>query len=88
MNAIGWLYIIKLGFKICSTNVDVSKIDSLIFKILYMVLASFQVDNKLEKAWFFQKIFLMTNFDINDIFEIFFFTLSYAKMLFVRKKLI
>lgn len=43
----------KLDLKICCINVKTQKIDGSTFKILKIVLASFQVENKLEKAWFF-----------------------------------
>ena len=43
-------YALKLGLKICYTNVKIQKIDSSILKIFKMILASFQVKDKLEKA--------------------------------------
>ena len=46
-------YASKLGLKVYSSNVIVQKIDSLTFKIFEIVLASFQIKNKLEKVRFF-----------------------------------
>lgn len=43
----------KLGLKVYSTNVGAQKIDSSIFKTFGMVLTSFQVEDKLERARFF-----------------------------------
>ena len=46
------IYIWKLGLKIYSINIGMQKIDSYTFKTFEIVLTSFQVNNKLEKAWF------------------------------------
>lgn len=47
VNAITPAYASKLGFKIRRTNVRAQKINGFIFKIFEMVLARFQVENKL-----------------------------------------
>ena len=46
-------YILKLGLKIRLINVKAQKIDDFILEMFEIVLASFQVKNKLEKVWFF-----------------------------------
>lgn len=43
-------YILKLGFLARYTNVKVLNIDSSIFKLFKIVLASFQVEDKFGKA--------------------------------------
>ena len=43
-------YILKLGLKVCPTNVKVQKINNSTFKKFEIVIASFQVKNKLKKA--------------------------------------
>lgn len=53
INAITPAYITKLGFKVRSTNIEAQKIDHSSFKTLQMVLASFQVEKKLRRVWFF-----------------------------------
>lgn len=53
VNAIMPMYILKLGIKICPTNVGAQNINSSTFKIFGMVLASFQIKNKLNRACFF-----------------------------------
>ena len=53
VNTITLGYALKLGLKVFFTNVGVQKIDGFIFKIFKIVLASFQVKNKLESARFF-----------------------------------
>ena len=50
-------YILKLGLKVCSINVKVQKIDGFTLKMFEIVLASFQIEDKLGKARFFQKTF-------------------------------
>ena len=47
----------KLGLKVYFTNVRAQKIDGSIFKTFGIVLASFQVKDKLKKARFFQETF-------------------------------
>lgn len=65
VNAITWSYATMLGLKIHST-----------FKTFGIVLATFQVENKLKKARFFLETFLKANTHVNIILEMPFFTLS------------
>ena len=46
-------YTSKLGLKVCFTNVGMQRIDSSTLKTFEIVLASLNVKNKLERAWFF-----------------------------------
>ena len=46
-------YASKLGLKVRPTDIGVKKIDGSIFKTFGMVLASFQVEDKLGRPWFF-----------------------------------
>lgn len=46
------------------------------FWTLSIILASFQVDNNLKKAYFFYKTFLLTTTSMEVILSIFFLTLS------------
>ena len=78
-------YVLKPKLKICSTDVEVQKIDSSTLKMFEMVLASFQLEDKLRKVWFFQEIFLLTDLSIEIILEIFFLTFS-NKNVFLQKK--
>ena len=52
-----------------------------------MVSASFQINDKLEKVWFFQKTFLLTDFNLKVVLEIFFLTFNNTNILFVEQKL-
>ena len=52
-----------------------------------MVLASFQVEDKLESARFFQETFLLANISAEVVLDMLFLTLSNADIQFVEKKL-
>ena len=52
-----------------------------------MVLASFQIGNKLERSRFFQETFLLTNINMEVVLSIAFLILSNADVQFVEKKL-
>lgn len=78
INVITSGYASKLGLKICHTNIKVQKIDGLIFKTFEMILASFQVENKLKKACFFEETFLLADISIEVVLEMFFLTFSNA----------
>lgn len=43
------------------------------FKI---VLTNFQIENKFERAWFFYETFLLTDINMEIVFEILFLTLN------------
>lgn len=53
VNAITLGYFLKLGLKIYHIDVKAQKIDSFILKTFEIILASFQVEDKFEKARFF-----------------------------------
>lgn len=53
VNAMTPIYASKLGLKVYSINIEAQKIDGSTFKIFGMVLASFQVEDKLERVRFF-----------------------------------
>ena len=50
-----------------------------------IVFASFQVENKLEKAWFFQEIFLLANLNMEIVLKIRYLIFSNANMSFLEK---
>lgn len=51
-----------------------------------MVLASLQVEDKLERAWFFYKSFLLLNISVKVILEIFFLIFSNIIIWFNKKE--
>ena len=75
-------YASKLGLKICSTKVWAQKIDCSIIKMFEIILTSFQIEDKIENNQFFQKTFLLANFSIKMILEIFFLTLNNSNFKF------
>ena len=80
-------YVSKLGLKVRPTNVGAQKIDGFILETFEMVLASFQVKDMLERAWFFQEIFLLADFSIKIVLRMPFLNLSNANIKFAQKKL-
>ena len=53
VNAIAPAYIAKLGLKVCSTNVGAQKIDGSSLQTFGIVIAGFQVEDKLGRTRFF-----------------------------------
>ena len=69
-------YDLKLELKIHLTNIEAQKIDNSTLKIFGLVLASFQVEDKFKRVQFFQKTFLLTDFNIEMVLKILFLILS------------
>lgn len=69
-------YFLKQGPKVYFTNIRIDKIDGSTLKMFQIVLASFQTDDKLEKALFFKETFLLPDFSIEMILKMFFLILS------------
>ena len=69
-------YILKLGLKSYFTNFGAQKIDGSIVKTFKMVLPSFQIQDKLKRAQFFQKTSLLTNFSIEVVLKMLFLIFS------------
>lgn len=61
VNAITPTYASKLGLRVCHTDVGAHKIDGSTFETFGMVLANFQVEDKLGRARFFQEMFLLAD---------------------------
>ena len=80
-------YAAKLGLKARLTNVWAQKIDSSTFKTFGMVLASFQVEDTLERARFFPETFLLADLSIEVVLGMPFLTLNNANIKFAQKKL-
>ena len=77
----------KLGLKVRLTNVRAQKIDGFTLETFEMVLASFQMKNKLGRPRFFQKTFLLANLSVKLVLRIPFLSLSNANIQFAQKKL-
>ena len=52
-----------------------------------MILASFEVEDKLRKAWFFQETFLLADISMEVVLGMPFLTFSNADIQFAEKKL-
>ena len=81
-------YILRLGLQVYRTNIGAQKIDGFTHKTFGMVLASFQVEDKLGRTWFFQETFLLADISTEIILSMLFLTLSNADVQFVEKELI
>ena len=87
VNAMTPEYASKLSLKVCPTNIKAQKIDNSIIETFQIILASFQVDDTLEKARFFQEMFLLTDLSIEIVLGILFLTFSNTNIKFIYKKL-
>ena len=75
-------YARKLGLKIQKTNVGAQKIDGSALETFGMVIANFQVEDKISKPRFFQETFLVANIKFEMILRMLFFKISNADMSF------
>ena len=87
VNAMTPAYASTLGFQVQRTNIRAQKIDGFTLKTFGIVLASFQVEDKLGRARFFQKTFLLANINTEVVLDMSFLTLSNADIQFVEKEL-
>ena len=71
-------YISRLGLQVHRTNVGAQKIDGSTLQIFGMVLANFQVEDKLERTQFFKETFLLADISVEIVLGIHFLTLSNA----------
>ena len=78
VNAMSPAYTSKLGLKVHHTNIGAQKIDGSTLETFGMVLASFQVEDKLERAWFFQETFLLADISAEVVLGMPFLTFSNA----------
>lgn len=81
-------YASKLTFWVRHTNVKAQKINGSILETFKIVFASLHIKNKLEKACFFQKTFLLADFSVDVVLGIFFLIFSNENIQFAMKKLI
>ena len=77
----------RLGLRVHCTNVGTQKIDGSTLKIFGMVLASFQVEDKLGRAQFFQETFFLADISAEVVLGMPFLTFSNAEVQFVEKEL-
>lgn len=87
VNAMILAYTNKLGLKIYSTIVGAQKKDGSLFQTFKIILASFHIVDKLERAQFFEKNFLLANTNVEVVLSMLFLTLSNSDIQFTEKKL-
>ena len=78
MNDMISAYAAVLGFEICSISIRAQKIDWSSLKIFGMVIASFQLKNKLGRDWFFWETFPLANINMKVILVMLFLTFGNA----------
>ena len=88
VNAISSAYAQKLGLQIRTTNVGAQKIDGSTLETFGMAIASFQVEDKLGRARFFQETFLVAYTSMEVILGMLFLTLSNVDIRFAKKELV
>lgn len=69
-------YTLKLILKFCFINIGAQKIDGSTFETFRIVLTSFQIENKLERARFLQKTLLLADITVEMVLEMFFLIFS------------
>lgn len=86
-NAISPAYVKKLDLRMQKTNVGVQKIDGSSLNTFGMVIAGFQIQDKLERARFFQEIFLVADTRIDVVVGMRFLIFSNANIWFAKGEL-
>lgn len=87
VNVMTSAYTLKLDLRVCQTNVGAQKINDSTLKTFEIVLASFQVEDKLGRARFFQETFLLVDISVEVILGMPFLTFSNADIQFLKKEL-
>ena len=87
VNAMTPAYAKKLGLRVRKTNVGAQKIDGSTLETYGMVIAGFQVEDKLGRARFFQETFLVADTSVEVVFGMPFLTLSKVKVHFAELEL-
>lgn len=88
VNSIIAAFVAILSLKVWPTNIKIQKINNSILEIFEMILVSFEVENKLRKARFFQETFFTANTSILIIMNMSFLTFSNANVLFTEREFI
>ena len=82
VNAMTPAYASKLGLRVRHTDVEAQKIDGSILQTFGMVLANFQVKDKLRRTRFFQETFLLADIIAEVVLDMPFLTFSNANVQF------
>ena len=87
INIINRSYAKKLGFKVQITNIGAQKMDSSALVTFGLVIPNFQVEDKVDRPRFFQKIFVVADTKFEVILRMLFLKLSNVNMSFGKKTL-
>ena len=87
VNAMTPAYAKQLGLQIQRTDVGAQKIDGSLLRIFGMVIAGFQVEDKLGRVRFFQELFLLAEISMEVVLGMPFLTLNNADIQFAEKEL-
>ena len=87
VNAMTLAYAKQLGLQVQRTDVEAQKIDGSLFRTFGMVIAGFQVEDKLDRIQFFQELFLLAETSMEVVLGMFFLTFSNADIQFAGKEL-
>ena len=87
VNAMNPAYASRLGLRVHRNDIGAQKIDGSTLKTFGMVLASFQVEDKLGKIQFLQKTFLLADISTEVVLGMPFLTLSNTDVQFIEKEL-
>ena len=87
VNAITPAYAKQLGLQVRKTDVGAQKIDGSSLRTFGMVIAGFQVEDKLGRARFFQESFLLAETSMEVVLGMPFLALSNADIQFAEKEL-
>lgn len=82
INAMRLAYISKIDLWVRCTNVRAQKINGSTLKTFGMILANFQVEDKIGQPWYFQETLLLAGTTIEVVLKMFFPTFSNADILF------
>ena len=78
VNAMTLAYAKQLGLQVQTTDVWAQKIDNSLLRTFEMVIAGFQVEDKLGKVRFFQKLFLLAKTSMEVVLRMLFLIFSNA----------
>lgn len=84
VNAINLAYVNKLSLQIQKINIGAPKINESSLDIFEIVIVSFQAQDKLGNARFFQEVFLVADTKIDIVFRIPFLTFNNADIWFTE----
>ena len=87
INAMTLAYTVHLSLKVTMTNVGAQKVDGSSLVSYGIVIATFQVVDKLDCSWFFKETFLLADISMEVVLGMLFLIFSNADVQFAEKEL-